>query len=96
MTASWISQLQSFLGNALGRVGELERKVKEEGEAADKVRAESHRLRVERNEARAASHALRDTRVLHLVDNFDADRSELLRIPRFIECSPFLLNPILI
>ena len=72
MTANWNSQLQSFLGNALGRVEELERKVKEGGEAADKARAEIRRLRVERNEARAASHALRA----------ELDRMEALMTPR--------------
>ena len=48
-SASWITSLQTFLGNALGRVEELEKKVKEEGEAADKARADRRRLRVELN-----------------------------------------------
>ena len=48
MSASWITSLQTFLGNALGRVEELEKKLKEEGEAADKARADSRRLRVEK------------------------------------------------
>ena len=72
MSSSWISQLQSFLGNALGRVEVLEKQVREGEEAADKARADSRRLRVERNEARAASHALRA----------ELDRMEALMTPR--------------